>query len=146
MPLKSKEWFYKQCLKEVKDYTPLAHLSWNILEKGVGQKDKARGHVTQAIGVCQEFLAAYPDLPARIETADPTVPFDPASDRDIRRSFTQWIAGQAGPFGRRSFGYSYDTFKNIVTRSLGGTRTGGGGGDDEFKRVLRLMAAFGNRK
>ena len=48
-------------------------------------------------------------------------------------------------FGRSSkpgVGYNYDTFKNIVTPGLGGSRRGGGGADDEFKRVLRVMAEF----
>lgn len=56
MALKSKEWFYKQCLHEVKNWSPLAHLAWDILEKGIGQRDQTRGHVTQAIGAAQKFL------------------------------------------------------------------------------------------
>ena len=39
MALKSKEWFFKQCLREAKEYTRLAHLAWDLLEKGVGQED-----------------------------------------------------------------------------------------------------------
>ena len=39
MALKSKEWFYKKCLAEVKDYDRFSHLAWGILQKGIGQSD-----------------------------------------------------------------------------------------------------------
>ena len=58
------------------------------------------------------------------------------------RSFRAWLHAQTGEYGRRSFGYSYDTLKGILTPNLGGNRTGGGGGVDEFKRVIRLMPEF----
>jgi len=142
MALKSKEWFYKQCLREVKQHGRFCHLCWNILEKGIGQSDSTRGHVTQAIGACQQFLSEYPDHRATIRAADATLPFDVPSHRPIQNTLRQWLAGQNGPYGRQTFGYNYDTLKNILTMTLGGTRGGGGGGDDEFKRVLRLMAEF----
>jgi hypothetical protein len=98
--------------------------------------------VTQAIGVSQAFLAGHASFCARIRAADPTRPFDVAADSQLQNALRAWLANCHGPYGRGSFGYSYDTFKNIVTPSLGGKRHGGGGGDDEFKRVLRLMAEF----
>jgi hypothetical protein len=142
MALKSKEWFYKQCLNEVKQYSPLCHLCWDILEKGIGQRESTRGHVTQAIGVCQKFLSTHRNLVEIIKAADPTRPFDVSQNTQVRGALRTWIAGRAGTFGPTSFGYNYDTFKNIVTPGLGGTRRGGGGGNDEFKRVLRLMVEF----
>jgi len=142
MALKSKEWFYKQCLREVKRHDRFCHLCWNILEKGMGQSDSTRGHVTQAIGVSQQFLTDHPNLIPTIKAEDPTQPFDVPQNATVRNALKAWLAGHHGTFGRAAFGYSYDTFKNIVTPSLGGTRTGGGGGDDEFKRVLRLMVEF----
>lgn len=142
MALRSKEWFYKQCLRQVKEHGRFCHLCWDILEKGIGQTNSTRGHVTQAIGVCQEFLSAHPNLVATIQSADPTLSFDVSSNKRVRNALRTWLADREGTFGRESFGYSYDTFKNIVTPSLGGTRHGGGGGNDEFKRVLRLMAEF----
>lgn len=142
MALKSKEWFYKQCLKQVGQHTPLCHLCWDILKKGIGQSDSTRGHVTQAIGVAQEFLDAHPTLTTVIGAADKTLPFDVPNHAKVQKALKTWLAGQQGSFGRGSFGYNYDTFKNIVTPKLGGTRKGGGGGDDEFKRVLRLMVEF----
>lgn len=146
MALKSKEWFYKQCLGEVERHGRFAHLSWDILKKGIGQTDSTRGHVTQAIGACQEFLAAHAAVVPIIRTADPTLPFDVSRDERVRTALRRWLPRQSGAFGRGSFGYNYDTLRNIVTPSLGGTRRGGGGGDDEFKRVLRLVAEFLSRR
>ena len=142
MALKSKEWFYKQCLREIQQHGRFCHLCWDILEKGIGQTDGTRGHVTQAVGVSQKFLATHSNFVATIKAADPTQPFDVSHHPQIRDVLRTWLETRDGAFGRRSYGYSYDTFKNIVTASLGGTRRGGGGGDDEFKRVLRLMAEF----
>ena len=142
MALKSKEWFYKKCLAEVKDYARFSHLAWGILQKGIGQADGTRGHVTQAIGVGQEFLAAFPAYILTIQGADPTAPFDVAGHHTLQGDLITWINGKSGSFGRAAYGYSYDSFKKNTTATLGGTRVGGGGADDEFKRVLRLMAEF----
>jgi hypothetical protein len=142
MALKSKEWFYKMCLREVERHGRFCHLCWDILGKGIGQTNSTRGHVTQAIGACQEFLTTHPGLIPTIQVADPTAPFDVAGNRDVRNALRAWLADRDGPYGRTSFGYDYDTLKGIVTPTLGGTRRGGGGGDDEFKRVLRLMVEF----
>ena len=142
MALKSKEWFYKQCLAEVKDYARFSHLAWSILQKGIGQSDGTRGHVTQAIGVSQEFLAAFPAHVSTIQCADPTLPFNVSAHGSLQNDLTSWITGQSGIFGRGAYGYNYDTFKKNTTAALGGTRQGGGGADDEFKRVLRLMAEY----
>lgn len=142
MALKSKEWFFKKCLAEIKDYGRFSHLAWSLLQKGIGQSDGTRGHVAQAVGVSQEFLAAFPAHIATIRASDPTLPFDVAANRRLQTDLTNWLAGQHGTFGRAAYGYSYDTFKRNTTATLGGTRRGGGGADDEFKRVLRLMAEY----
>ena len=142
MALKSKEWFYKNCLRHVKQYSPLAYLCWDILEKGIGQKDSTRGHVTQAIGVAQEFLREFPQYTSIVRSSDPTKPFDIASHNEMLNEFKVWLKTKKGPYGRSSFGYDYDTVKRILTRRLGGRTEGGGGGDDEFKRVLRLIVEF----
>lgn len=142
MSLKSKEWFYKNCLNDIKNYTPNSHLAWNLVQKGIGQSDGARGHVTQAVGVAQKFLEAHPGHIGHIKLADPTKPYNVAGDPSLQHDLTTWIAGQGGSFGRAGFGYDYDTFKKNTTAALGGTRTGGGGADDEFKKVLRLIAEY----
>ena len=142
MALKSKEWFYKECLLQIKDRTRLYHLCWDILMKGIGQSDKTRGHVTQSIGVCQKFLNAHLNLIDIIKNSDPTRPFDVSKNKDVRDALKAWLPKRNGPFGRTEYGYNYDTLKKILTQSLGGTRKGGGGGNDEFKRVLRIMVEF----
>ncbi len=142
MALKSQEWFYKQCLNQVKHFGPLTYLCWDILEKGIGQKDSTRGHVTQAIGATQEFLREKPYWRRVILAADPTKPFDIAANKKMLTDFRSWLASKSGSYGRSSFGYSYGTLKRILTKKLGGKTTGGGGGDDEFKRVLRLIVEF----
>jgi|SRR3569623_294113 len=142
MALRSKEWFFKKCLVEIRDYGRFSHLAWDVLQKGIGQSNGTRGHVTQAVGVSQEFLTAFPTHIALIKASDPTLPFDVAAHRLLQRNLIAWIANESGNFGRRTFGYSYDSFKRNTTATLGGTRGGGGGADDEFKRVLRLMAEY----
>ena len=143
MALKSKEWFYKKCLNEVKEHGRFSHLCWDILEKGIGQSNSTRGHVTQAIGVSQTFLAAQKSLIPIIKAADPTRPFNVSHAVEVADALKAWLAKHnAKSFGKSTFGYGYKKFKNIVTPSLGGKLKGGGGGNDEFKRVLRLMAEF----
>ena len=142
MALKSKEWFYKQCLAEIKTLTPNSHMAWAVVEKGIGQSDGTRGHVTQAVGVAQQFLQTHPEHIENIRSTDPTKPYDVTSNPDLQNDLRTWIADQSGPLGRATYGYDYDKFKRNTTATLGGTRTGGGGADDEFKRVLRLMAEY----
>ena len=142
MALKGKEAFYKWCLGEAKKYSRFSHLAWGVLEKGVGQQDGTRGHVNQAIGVCQMFLTDHPELIPTLRSADPTRPFDVAANPIVQDALRNWIAPKNGQFGRIAFGYNYTTCKRNITGTLGGTRAGGGGGDDEFKKILRLMAEF----
>jgi hypothetical protein len=143
MALKSKEWFYKRCLENVRDRTRFAYLCWDILDKGIGQRDSTRGHVTQAIGATQGFLTAYPQHRATISAADATRPFDIVNAREVLDDWRRWFGSRTQrTYGNRSFGYNYRTLRGYLTRNLGGTLQGGGGGNDEFKRVLRLMAEF----
>ncbi len=142
MGLKSKEWFYKHCLREAKGYTAFAHLSWDLLEKGIGQKDSTRGQVTQAIGAVQQFLNDFPQHAQVVKAAPKTDPFDLRSHKKIHSDWCSWLSTHSGSYGNPRFRYDYDTLKGYLTQSLGGTRQGGGGGDDEFKRAFRLVAEF----
>ena len=143
MGLHSKEWFYKCCLLEVESFGPLTHLCWDILAKGIGQKDKTRGHVTQAIGAVQGFLSKHTQHSRTIRRTDPTQPFPIGTHPDVLNDWRLWLASRRiGKYGNAKFGYSYSTLKGYLTKSLGGRVTGGGGGNDEFKRVLRLVAEF----
>lgn len=142
MAIKSKEWFYKQCLTEVGSHGRFCHLAWSVLEKGIGQSDSTRGHVTQAIGGAQRFLERHPQHVEVIRATDPTLPFDFRQHPDVQSDMQRWLRRQTGQFGKSSFGFNFDTLRGILTRSLGGHRSGGGGADDEFKRVIRLLAEF----
>jgi hypothetical protein len=143
MPLRSKEWFYKQCLAEVEEFSRLSHMCWSVLKKGIGQEDQTRGHVTQAIGALQGFLGQFPNHKETIRDSDPTKPFDIGNNDEILHDWQVWFASQRRTtYGPAGFAYNYDTVRGYLTPLLGGRRKGGGGGNDEFKRVLRLMAEF----
>lgn len=146
MALKSKEWFYKQCLVETRGFTRLAHLAFDILNKGIGGHDRTRGHVTQAIGATQRFLEGFPRFRRAIQSSDPTRPFDIRRDQEIAREWRRWFQRRRGGFGRQSFGYNFNTLRSYLPPTLAGSRRGGGGGGDELKRVLRLMAEFTGRR
>jgi hypothetical protein len=78
MALKSKEWFYKKCLVETRGFTRLAHLAFDILDKGIGGRDRTRGHVTQAVGATQRFLERFARFRREIQLSDPTRPLTSA--------------------------------------------------------------------
>lgn len=152
--LKSKEWFYKQCLLEIDRSGPLARPSWEILMKGIAQEDKTRGHVTHPVGALQRFLHDHPHHRATISAAPANQPFDILADPGMAADWNAYFARQLartatanGKYGRRDFHYSYQTLRTYLPPSLGGrVRVPAAGvGLDEFKRVLRLMADFLNR-
>jgi hypothetical protein len=147
MALKSKEWFYKQCIIEVDRGSSLQDLCWDIMRKGIGQIEGTRGHVTQAIGATQKFLAEHPHHVPTISASSRTDPFDLLNDPAILQDWVAWFGNQTGQYGRKAFGYNYDTLYRVLTDNLGGEvdHNAGGGADDEFRRVLRLMAEFQGR-
>lgn len=142
MALKSKEWFYKQCLAQVDGIKPLAHLSWSVLKKGVGQEDYTRGHVNQAIGAVQGFLEDYPQHIRTIKRSDPTTPFDIQNHAEILHEWLRWFATKHDRYGRTDFGFNYDTLRGFLPRNLGGTRGGGGGGGDELSASSDLWRSL----
>lgn len=146
MALKSKDWFYKQCIIEVDQNTPFRDLSWEILKKGIAQLHGTRGHATQAIGATQGFLSHYPQHRQTIHGT--TIgPFDLVAQPAILADWLSWFGSRVGSYGRRFGYYDYDTLRTYLTPPLGGVPfpvggPQGGRGDDEFKIVLRLMAEF----
>src|SRR2546421_9111362 len=100
MPIRSKEWFYKQCLHEAKNYTPFAHLAWDLLEKGVGQQNSTRGHVYQPIGALQGFFKDFPHHRATVRLADRTRPFDLRGNPQVLRDWVHWFSTQHGTYDR----------------------------------------------
>jgi hypothetical protein len=151
MPLKSKEWFYKQCLHEVKNYTPFAYLAWNLIDKGVGQHDATRGHVYQPIGALQGFFRQFPQHRATVQLADRTRPFNLRANTQILSAWVQWFAARHGAYDRPTYGYDYDHLRTYLRPWLGGNplqpgRRDGGRGEDEFKKVFRLLPEFWGRR
>ena len=151
MPLKSKEWFFKQCLHEAKQYTPFAHLAWDLLEKGVGQQNATRGHVYQPIGALQGFFRQFPQHRAAVQLADRTRPFDLRANPAILTDWVQWFGAHHGPYEHQEYGYNYDTLRTYLRPWLGGNPRPPGGreggrGEDEFKKVFRLLPEFWDRR
>lgn len=142
MGLRGKEWFFKMCMKQTKEQSPIASLCQDLLDKGVGQKDRARGHVIQAIGATQKFFDSEVGRPfvELIRELDETSPCDVDAVEGLIDAWLIWFADQSGPYGREAFGYNFDTLKTYLPERLGGRVRTGGGGFDEFKRVLRVMA------
>lgn len=142
MALKGKEWFYGRCLEELGKWSKISYLCKDLLDKGVGRADKARSHVHQSIGACQNFLRAHRHHIPTIQAAPPTESLDRDDYDAIFVDWINWFANRAGTYGKGDYGYNYDTLRGHLTRRLGGTRRGGGGGGDEFKKVLRVLAEF----
>jgi len=139
MALKSEKWFFRQCYQQVRRLTNLAHLANRALELGFG-REQTGGHIRQACGAVQLFLEQFPQHVNTIRSSSATDPF--RVQGQIRRNWLNFFRNKTGNYGQRKFGYSWDTLRGYLTRRYGGKRTGGGGGDNEFEIVLRLMAEF----
>lgn len=136
MALKGHDWFLGRCLDEERAGTPEAGLAGRLLDLGLRRAESTRGHVYQACGALQLFLSDSPALAATIESAPPE-PY--ALDAHEAAIWALWFAPRNGAFGRAQFGYNYDTLRGYLTPRYAGTRTGGGGGNNEFELVLRLL-------
>lgn len=140
MALKSEKWFFKKCLAEERSRSRLTYLASRALDLGLGGENTS-GHVRQAVGAAQEFLAANPALRARIRAADPCQPLDLAA-AGVLGPWTTFFGLRTGAYGKRAFGYSWDTLGGYLTGRYGGRCIGGGGGDNEFHIILRLTADY----
>ena len=140
MALKGPLWLLRRALVEERNRTALGHLSGRALDLGLLRTDSTRGHLFQAAGAVQRFLEAHPEHVATIQAASPLEPYKPAGQ--VLADWTAFIAELDGTYGRGRFGYNYDTLKGYLTPRYGGTRAGGGGGDNEFEICLRLGAEF----
>lgn len=142
MALKGPLWLLARALVEERNRTTLGYLSARSLDLGLRKTDSTRGHLFQATGAAQKFLEAYPRHVATILATSPLQPYKPTGQ--VLADWMSFIAAHHGTYGRGKFGYNYDTLKRYLTTKYGGTRTGGGGGDNEFEICLRLCAAFGS--
>jgi len=139
MGLKSREWFFGRCYKEVRKIGTLAYLSNKALELGFG-KENTQGHILQACGAVQIFFQQYPHHKKTISQAPPLDPF--ALKEQMLKDWLTFFDSKAGKYGQRKFGYNWDALRTYLTTKYGGRTTGGGGGDNEFEIVLRLLADF----
>ena len=136
MGLRSKEWFYGQCYQQVRGVTRLAFLANKALELGF-RKEKTGGHILQACGGVQAFLDKYPRYKKAVRGSSPTEPF--RLQGKMLRSWVAFFSSKSGVH-RQRFNYNWESLRTYLTRKYGGKCRGGGGGDNEFEIVLRLMA------
>ena len=138
--LRGWHWFLGRCLVQERKKTPLARLATRALNHSLLREAETSGHILQACGGVQRFLAKHPDHKRAIRRAPASRPFDPRGA--MLKDWCTFVASVPGQFGRRAFGYNMATLRGYLTPRRGGTRRRGGGGDYEFKIVLRLMATF----
>jgi hypothetical protein len=142
MALRYPLWFLGECLDEERGRTQLGHLASRALDLGLKRTDSTRGHVFQALGAAQGFFDEYPKHKLTISRASPSEPYKPKGP--VLSDWKRFLTTKKGEYGqaRLGFQYNYNTLKGYLTPQYGGHRTGGGGGDNEFEIVLRLLAGF----
>ena len=101
------------------------------------------GKVKQAFFGIQRFLQEYPSYQNRVASLPEDQWFDVSGDSmvgDWRRFLTDYSSET-----NSAYGYSIPTLIRYLTPTSGGSRVGGGGGDNELKRVWpfvgRLIAS-----
>lgn len=140
MGLKSREWFFGECYKQVRRRTTLAPLSDKALQLGF-KREMTGGHILQACGAVQIFLARYPQH-------IPAIRRSPAKAYRLRgQILDDWLTllgkkeAQTN-YGKRTFQYDWGSLRTYLTEKYGGKHRGGGGGNDKIEIVIRLMAQF----
>jgi hypothetical protein len=139
MGLKSRNWFFGKCLVEERKRTKLTYLSAKALDLGLTGNENTQSHIMHACGAVQEFLMKYPTHKRTIKIA-PAEAYKPGGK--LLRDWLRYFSTKSDGYGRHSFCYDWDTLKSCLTKKYGGRCTGGGGGNNEFEIVLRLMAEF----
>ena len=140
MGLKSPTWFLARAYKEEKNRSRLCHLSARALKLGLSGEHGTRGHIKHPIGATQRFFEQYPQHLPTVRASSELDHFKPSGQ--LLADWLAFMAANSGPYGNKAYGYSYTTLKGLLTAKYGGHRTGGGGGDNEFEIVIRLVAAF----
>lgn len=141
--MKARNWFFKQCLYEERRITKLAYLSKKALDLGLSNMHNTEGQILQACGATQKFLADFPDFKRVIKKSSPTEPFQ--LKNGILEAWKTYLSQNSG-YTYQRFNYNFSTLITYLTPQYGGHCSGGGGGDHEFKVVLRLMAEFIDRE
>lgn len=138
MALKGPLWLMGKCLDQERARGRISHLAGRALDLGLRKTDSTRGHVFQAIGALQNFFEDFPQHKASARAASPVEFYKPHGQE--LKDWRAFIDAHDGSFGRASFGYDYGTLKVYLTPKYGGHRKGGGGGDNEFEIIWRLLA------
>lgn len=135
--MRSPVWFLGECLRHERRGAASARLGARLLNLGLLGEDNTRGHVNQACGAVQRLFDRNP----MIESAVAATPVWPVRiPVRLQREIAAFVDGQAGSYGRERDHYHWDTLRGILTPRYGGRRSRGGGGDNEFELVLRMMA------
>jgi hypothetical protein len=140
MALKGHLWFLGRCLDEERARTPESLIASRLLDLGLKRAESTRSHVFQAVGALQNFYSDHPAIAADARIAPPYEPY--ALDPAECQVWCQWFGAKTGPYGQARFGYNYDTLRGYLTPHYCGDRTGGGGGNNEFELVARMLAKF----
>ena len=119
-----------------RDFIPLVD---SVIDRQLGRIHGTQSHVNHSIGVVQKFLEQFPSHITTIKLSTKFEPFDIRSNSIVLNDFITFLSSNTGTFGR-SNEFSFDTLRRVLPVNLGGEVSNGGGGGDEFKRVLRLVA------
>ena len=141
MGLKSREWFFGECYKQVRKKGKLEQLANKSLELGF-KKEMTGGHILQACGAAQMFLHTHPEYIPIIKRSPTRAPFKVTGQ--VLDDWLEFIGSKRDKYsyGQRRFQYSWDSLRTYLTPKYGGRHRGGGGGNDKLEIVLRLMAEF----
>jgi hypothetical protein len=114
MALKGPLWLMKSCLESERARDQMAHWSSRGLDLGLLKSDSTRGHVFQACGAVQQFLAHNAAHCQTVKRASPFDPYKPTGA--VLRDWKALIGSESGPYGRANFGFGYDTLKGALLR------------------------------
>jgi hypothetical protein len=140
--LKSREWFFGECYKQVRKKTKLEALADRVLELGF-KKESTGGHILQACGATQLFLQKRPEHIPTIRSSSPKRAYRLRGQiLDDWLEFFQSKKHGKPTYGQKQFQYNWRSLNTYLTPKYGGRHRGGGGGNDKLERVMRLMAEF----
>ena len=140
MGLKSREWFFGECYKEVRKTTKLKALADKALQLGF-KKEMTGGHILQTCGAAQLFLQKHPEHKPTIRNSAKE-PY--RLQGRVLEDWLDFLESKEGKatYGQKEFQYNWRSLRTYLTPKYGGNHKGGGGGNDKLEIVLRLMAEF----
>lgn len=141
MGLRSREWFFGECYKQVRKKTKLKVLADKSLQLGF-KKEMTGGHILQVCGATQLFLKKHPEHKPAIRKLPAKKPCRLGGQ--LLKDWLAFLKSKNGKsvYGQKAFQYDWNSLRTYLTPKYGGKHKGGGGGNDKLEIVLRLMAAF----